>query len=775
MIGQTISHYKILEKLGEGGMGVVYKVEDTKLRRIVALKFLSRNLSVDRSRLLAEARAAAALNHPGICSVIDFLEHDGEEFIVMEFVEGESLRSRILHGKILEKDIIDYATQIADALAEAHRKGVTHRDIKPENLMITTSGRIKVMDFGLARQSGGPQLTRDGGPAGTVAYMSPEQARGEAVDFRTDIWSFGVVLYEACTLRLPFSSDYEQAVIYAILNNDPPSPRLLDPEIPPPLEAIISRCLAKAPESRYATMDDCVSDLRSLGAHSATSTASGTRLKIRTIRIVAAILLAGAVLAGASILFRPGATKAGERSSIAVLPFKNLSDKEDDAYFAEGLTDDIISQLAAMSSLRVIGRSSVMRYRNTDKPLRDISAELGVSTLLEGSVRHVGDRVRVVARLVDHATGENLWSDTYNRDIRGILELQSDIAQQIAAALQIQMLTDTSSTTVRKKPVDVQTWILYQKGLIEWYKRDTEGIKAAILYFEKALELDPDFAPAHAGLSNALALLGDVGNLAIRPADAFARAKEEALKAIALDGKLAEGYAALGHVQMHMFQWGAAENSLRRAVALNPSSSVAHVCLGIYFEAVGRMDEARESLERAMLVDPLSIFTTSTTAIFYIRSGDFERAIALMKKMLLIEPGSVRLHQVLGSTYAAENLPLQAMEEYQLIPSPARNTETRTAIAQAYALAGHGAQALAIVDSLGANTAREYVDPFRIAEIYDALGRKAEALDWLERALREGSAAIVFLKMEPWFADLHSEPRFISILNSMGLSNQRSH
>ena len=771
MVPSVISRFEILEKLGEGGMGVVFKAEDTKLRRIVALKFLSRQLAVDRSRLLAEARAAAALNHPGICSVIDILEHDGEEFIVMEFVEGESLRSEILRGKLSQPVIIDYATQIADALAEAHRKGVTHRDIKPENVMTTASGRIKVMDFGLARQSGRTQLTRDGAQMGTIAYMSPEQARGEQVDFRTDIWSFGVLLYEACTSKLPFSSEYEQAVIYGILNSDPPSPRLLNPEIPARLEEIISRCLAKAPESRYATMDDCLSDLRAFGTHSGASTASGMRLKKRTIRIVAAILLAAVLLAAGSILYRPGAKNAVERSSIAVLPFKNLSDKEDDAYFAEGLTDDIISQLAAMGSLRVIGRSSVMRYRNTDKPLREISAELGVSTLLEGSVRHVGDRVRVVARLVDHASGENLWTDTYNRDIQGILELQDDIAERIAAALQIQMVADANRSTLPKKPVNLQTWTLYQKGLIEWHKRSTEGVKASISYFEKALELNPDFAAAHAGLSSAFALLGDNGIIAIRPREAFTRANEEAHKAIALDPNLAEGYAALGHVEMHRFQWAEAERSLKRGVELNPSSSVVLATSGLNFMAQGKMDEARESLQRALLVDPLSIFITSNAASVYLRGGDFDSATAILKKMLRTEPGSPRLHYVLGRTYAAKHLPLQALEEYQLISSPARNTETRAAIAHAYALAGRVDQALTILDSLMGNMTREYVDPIRIAEVYNALGRRDEALAWLERAHRDGSAAIVFVKMEPWFANLHSEPRFIAILNAMGLNS----
>ena len=776
MVPSVISHYKILEKLGEGGMGVVFKAEDTRLRRIVALKFLSPGLVVteeDLRRFVREAQASAALSHPNIATVFDIDASGGKPFIALEYVEGRTLADKIKSGPLELDEVISIAIQTCEGLHAAHEKGIVHRDIKSQNIMVTTTGRAKILDFGLAKLRGATMLTKAGTTVGTLGYMSPEQARGEQVDFRTDIWSLGIVLYEASTSRLPFSSDYDQAVIYGILNTDPPSPRVLNPGIPARLAAIISRCLAKAPEGRYGSIHECLTELRSLGTHSDESVASGKRPRIkgRTGRIMAGLLLMAALLAVGSILFWPHANKAREKVSIAVLPFRNLSDRGDDVYFAEGLTDDIISQLAASGNLRVIGRSSVMRYKNTERPLREISEELGVSSLLEGSVRHVGERVRVVARLVDHTTGENLWNDTYDRDIQGILELQTDIAHQIATALRIQMLIDSAGSAAHKKPVDVQTWILYQKGLIEWYKRSSDGVKASIPYFEKAIESDPDFAPAHAGLSNAFALMGDNGIDLVRPGDAFASAKEEALKAIALDPNLADGYTALGHIQTHLFQWVAAEKSLRRAVELNPSSSVAHAFLAVFFMALGRMDEAREASARAMLVDPLSAHTTSTAAMVYLRGAEFERAIALLKKMLIIEPGSARFRQVLGRTYAAQHLPIQALEEYQLIPTASRNTEIRAGIAQAYALAGRGDQALVIVDSLKKNATREYVDPFRIAEVFDALGRKDDTLDWLERALREGSAAMIFLKVEPWFADLHSEPRFIAILKAMDLNN----
>ncbi len=776
MSGQRIFQYEILEKLGEGGMGVVYKAHDTKLHRTVALKSLRSVPSItntDKVRLIAEARTAAALNHPNICSVIDILDHDGDQYIVLEYVEGESLRSRILQRKMGMAEILECAVQIAEGLSEAHRKGVVHRDIKPENVIVNPSGRVKIMDFGIARQVGGEQLTQQGTVLGTITYMSPEQARGEPIDYRTDIWSFGVLLYEACTGVVPFASGYDQAVIYGILHETPKPLRAFNPNVPEGLERIVARCIAKVPADRYATMEECLADLEALrtgaktGADSVAPHAQGNH---RIPRIAYATALAiVVVLVVAALFLWPHKQSPAQKSSLAVLPFKNLSDKDEDAFFAEGLTEDIISQLGTAAELRVIGRSTTMRYRNSEKTLSEISSELGVAALLEGSVRHVGKRIRIVARLVDHSTGEDLWGETYDQNLHDILDIQMDIARRIASALRVH-LAPVSGGQAEKKPVDLQAWTLYQKGRSEWYKRSTDGIKAAIAYYREALILEPDFALAHAGLADGLAALGDNGNVFVRPLDAFRQAKEEALKAVALDSNLAEGHAALGHLQMHAFQWEEAERSLRRAIELNPSYFVASTFLGLTYSAMGKEVESRAQVERAMLIDPLSIYSTSTTAMVYGRLGDFTAAISLLQRMLHIEPTSPRLHFALGRTYAASERPAEALQEYQLARIRQDNTEVRSSIAYAYALAGRTREAVALMDSLKRNMIREFVDPSRIAEIYTALGQKDQALDWLERAFREGSAGLVFVKTDPWYKSLRSEPRFKALLSAMGLS-----
>ena len=777
-VGKTIAHFQLLEKLGEGGMGVVYKALDLKLHRTVVLKFIADRLSAEageQARLLAEARAAAALNHSGICSVIDILDHEGQKFIVMEFVEGEPLRSR-MHGGALElSEILEYGLQIADALRHAHQRGVIHRDIKPENIIISRSHTTKVMDFGLARQSGRTQLTRDGAVVGTVAYMSPEQARGDTVDTRTDIWSFGAVLYEAATGLRPFPSDYEQAVIYGILNQTPASPRSINPAVPEDLASFILRCLAKSPDARYSSMEDCCAELASIHARHRDSLKKekggglSGNVQRKRVALLAGVVILVALSAIAFLVFQPATQAPGIRTSIAVLPFENLSDREEDAYFAEGLTEDIITQLGTVPGLKVIGRSSVMRYKGANKSYHEVSDELGVATLLAGSVRHVGGKVRVVAHLVDHETGEDLWNETFDRNLQDILAIQTDIANRIAAALDIQFHGRMVSGDGKR--LDLQAWRLYQQGKTEWYKRTTEGTKAAIQFFEQALVIEPDFALAHAGLADALARLGDTGVIIIRPAEAFEKAKREALKAISLDENLAEGHASLGHIQIHHFEWADAERSLRLALKLNPNSPTARIYMALYWVCVGNNNESRESMQDALLVDPLSGFTTSTAALGYLRTGDEDSAVALMKRMISIDPSSPRLHFTLGRVYAAMRLPDEALKEFRIAQERENNTEIRASIAHALALAGRSDEALALIDSLTTNMSREFVDPVRIAEVYVGLGRKSEALDWLEKALTEDSAGIIFLKGDPWYADLRSEPRFKSILKKMGIES----
>ena len=761
MVPSVISRFEILEKLGEGGMGVVFKAEDTKLRRIVALKFLSRQLAVDRSRLLAEARAAAALNHPGICSVIDILEHDGEEFIVMEFVEGESLRSEILRGKLSQPVIIDYATQIADALAEAHRKGVTHRDIKPENVMTTASGRIKVMDFGLARQSGRTQLTRDGAQVGTIAYMSPEQARGEQVDFRTDIWSFGALLYEACTSKLPFSSEYEQAVIYGILNSDPPSPRLLNPEIPARLEEIISRCLAKAPESRYATMDDCVSDLRALGTHSGASTASGVKLKKKTIRIVAAILLTAVLLAAGSILYRPGTTNTGEMSSIAVLPFQNFSDDKQDEYFSDGMTDELITALVKIHGLRVPARTSVFVFKGKQEDIRRISEQLNVSAVLEGSVRRSGNRIRITAELINAADGFNLWSETYEREMKDVFAVQDDITRRIVDVLKVRLRDDTNQAARSVRP-NLEAYDLYLRGMFYVNKRSADDIRLGREYFQQAIDRDTLYSSAFAGISEAYVLLAS--QAALSPREAYPKALTAALRAVQLNDLSAEAHTCLAHIQVHMGNYETAGREFVRAIELEPNYAPAYQFGMEYYTGVGQLDSARGSIQRALELGPLDLAANAALAAVFIRERRYDEAIVRLRRTIELDSNYFLAHMALGDAYAKSGLKDRAVDEYRLTAQLTGGNRGLGSLGLLYASSGKQDKAREMLKEMIGRSQSRYTSPFEIATLCAALEDKNQTLAWLEKVLQDDPWAFKRLKDSPAFTFLRDDKRFEELI-----------
>jgi len=478
MLGKTVSHYRITEKLGEGGMGVVYRAEDTILKRTVALKFLPRELTRDagaKERFIREAQAASALDHPNICTVFEVNEADDQTFIAMACVEGGSVKDRLAAGPMDIDVATDVAAQVAEGLEEAHDKGIVHRDIKAANIMLTPKGQAKIMDFGLAKLSGGSGLTRTGVTMGTVAYMSPEQVRGEEVDRRTDVWSLGVLLYEMVTGHMPFEAEYEPAAMYSILNENPRPMAAFRPDVPVELEHIVETALAKSLEERYQTASEMKGDLRALRAG-------------RTVG-VAEQFIARARFA---------------KKSIAVLPFKSLSDSKEDEYFSDGTTEDIISQLSKIGELKVISRTSAMRFKNTTKSLREIGRELDVATILEGSVRRSGDRVRIVSQLVDTRTDEPLWTETYDRQMSDIFEIQSDVAQKIATELRAQLSPEVKRRMERKPTESLEAYDYYLKGREYYYRYRKQDNEHAIELFKKALELDPDYALAYAGLGDAL-------------------------------------------------------------------------------------------------------------------------------------------------------------------------------------------------------------------------------------------------------------------------------
>jgi len=504
MIGSTVSHYKILEKLGGGGMGVVYKAEDTKLKRTVALKFLPAAFSFDddaKKRFINEAQAASALQHNNICTIHDINEtEDGQIFICMDCYEGETLKKRIEREQIKLDEAIDIIVQVAAGLQKAHEKGIIHRDIKPANIFITNDGVVKILDFGLAKLSGQTMMTKMGETLGTIAYMSPEQTRSELVDQRTDIWSLGVVLYEMITKNLPFKGDYDSAMIYSILNDEPNQLTA----IPKDLQHIIYKCLVKNPFDRYPSISVFLDDLYKSGIvkeGSRTGAFSFARNKKsrKLIYIVTGVIIVAVLAIAFWKFFTWGDAQSEKSRFIAVLPFHPITSSEEDKSFAEGIHDDILTQLSKIKDLRVIARTSVLQYRDTKKSIKQVANELGVRVILEGSTRRVGNTVRITAQLIDAETEEHIWADSYDRPYTDIFNIQSDVAQKIASALQIKLGKDELTSIETIPTENMQAWEYFQKGKYFWYVyNDYEGNLKSAEMFEKACELDTNFALAYA-------------------------------------------------------------------------------------------------------------------------------------------------------------------------------------------------------------------------------------------------------------------------------------
>jgi serine/threonine protein kinase len=604
MVGKAILHYKILEKLGEGGMGVVYKAEDTKLKRDVAIKFLPRQIAAsneERERFKIEAQSAAALNHPNIATIYAIEEHADEMFIVMEYIEGRELKEIVgayNHTPLLQiDDIIDYATQIASGLQAAHKKGITHRDIKSSNIMITEEGQVKIMDFGLAKVGGGAGLTRDQSTLGTAAYMSPEQARGEEVDHRTDIWAFGVVLYEMLTGQMPFQGDYEQAVIYSILNEEPLSPLDHQPNLSEGLLAIIQRALQKEPEKRYqkaSEISDEIGGLKTQSSDKEHRTAKPPSSAKRKAMILSAVgaLLVIAVMIG---FWLPEKASSG-KNSIAVLPLANSSGDSEQDYFSDGMTDALISNLGTVKALKVISRTSVMRYKSTTKSIGEIANELNVSHIVEGSVLRIEDRVRITARLIDAGKDEQIWGHTYEQELADILMLQSEVARAIASEIEVTITPQETARLTHSRLINPKAFEAYLKGRYQWNKRTKEGFEKSIRLLNEAVAIEPEYALAYAGLADNYNLAPSY--LSTAPHEAYPIAKQFAQQALSLDDQIAEAHNSLAWVSyIYDWDWQKAERAFQRAISLNPGYAAAHQWYAWYLFCVGRMDEVAEVLK----------------------------------------------------------------------------------------------------------------------------------------------------------------------------------
>jgi serine/threonine protein kinase/Flp pilus assembly protein TadD len=704
MIGETISHYKILEKLGEGGMGVVYKAEDTKLKRIVALKFLSPQAvgtEDDKTRFIQEAQAAASLNHPNICTVHEIDEYEDRSFIAMECIEGESLKAKIKSGLLRVDEAVEIAVEVAEGLQESHSKGIIHRDIKSANIMLTAAGRVKVMDFGLAKSLGRTQLTRSGTAVGTVAYMSPEQGRGDAVDHRTDIWSLGIVLYEMLTGELPFKSDYEQATIYRIINEEPPSIRSWRSDVPKKLEQIIEKALAKSTEERYESAELFAAALRELEGRTAPKSKDDDSTR--------------------------------EKYSIAVLPFVDMSPDKDQEYFCDGLAEELINALTHVKPLRVAARTSAFSLKGGKYHVREIGEKLRVDTVLEGSIRKAGNKLRITAQLVSAADGYHLWSEKYDRTLEDIFAIQDEISLAIVDKLKIELLGEEASRLVKRGTENLEAYDLYVRGRFFWEKRG-EGLKRAIEYFNQAIAKDPKYVAPYAGIADSYTLLAFYGFLPSH--DAMPKARQNAQKALELDDTIADAHNALAYIHL-FYDWdfAKAEQEFKRAIELNPAYTPAHYWYASMLTLADRSGEALRENERAIATDPLSVQAHTRYGWDLLGARQFKQSIERLNRALELNPDYMLAHWLLGCNYYMLSRYEDALTELEkAVTLSGRNPWMLSTLGSVYGRLGKTSEARKVLSELIDRTEREYVQALYFAYLYIELGEIDEALAWLEKS-----------------------------------------
>jgi serine/threonine protein kinase/tetratricopeptide (TPR) repeat protein len=795
LIGELIGHYLIERLIGVGGMGEVYLARDVQLGRKAALKLLPEHLTADEaqlSRFKAEARSASALNHPNILTVYEIGSEGNRQFIATEFIEGVTLRALLADEKMNLRTALEIAVQVASALTAAHEAGVVHRDIKPENIMLRPDGYVKVLDFGIAKLTEeGPARehhelattsglqTRPGLVLGTARYMSPEQTRGQTVDARSDIWSLGVVIYEMIAGIPPFLGETPSDCIASILTKEPPPLSGVLPDVPLKLEEILPKALRKDRDERYQTARELLGDLHTLKGELELAGPARAGVIVRQIKrhkrgvllMLAVAILAAGVFAYSFFFVAP--PPPPNEKSIAVLPFENLSEEKSSAYFADGIQDEILTRLSKIADLKVISRTSTQRYKHTSQSPSQIAQQLGVANLLEGSVQKTNDQVRVNVKLITAANDTHLWAETYDRKLTDIFVVESDIATTIAKTLQAR-LTGAEKTAIAKRPTaNPEAYELYLKGRFFWNKRTAADLRKAIEYFNQALDKDPSYALAYAGLTDAYLVLSQYG--AASPADSFPQATAAAKKAIELDDTLAEAHTSLAcSLAYYDFDFEQSLKEFQRAIELNPNYATAHHWLsnGV-LSALGQFERAIAEGKRAVELDPLSLIINTDLGQDFFYSRRYDEAIAQLRKTIEMDPRFYFAHWVLGTTLQLKGQLSEAVAEYSKAVDLNDDPSVLALLGQAYARAGQRDEAQKILVRLSEEAKSRYVQAYSFALMYLALGDKEHAIDEMERAYRERDANVVQIKVDPMLDDLRGNQRFETLVNRIFPANAR--
>ena len=753
---QRISRYQLLEEIGKGGMGVVYRARDEHLGRDVALKVLKTGSGSDesaRKRFRQEAHALSLLNHPGISTVFDFDSQNGADFLVMELVDGQRLEDLLRAGPLAESRLAEVGAQIAAALSAAHEQGVIHRDLKPGNVILTPRGQIKLLDFGLAllcpsvaSHTETRSIADSGRLVGTVPYMSPEQILGGEVDERSDIYSLGVILFEMATGRRPFAATVSTALMNEILHRPAPTTGVHGVRLTPGLEALIASMLEKDPKKRPESAARVEAALRGREGAATPSTAVST-------------------FAPAPFASIPG----GRIESIVVLPLENLSRDPEQEYFADGMTEALITNLAQIRALKVVSRTSAMQYKGVRKPLPEIARALQVDSVVEGTVARFGNRVRITAQLIEAATDRHLWAQSYERDLSDVLALQGEVARAIADEVRVQVSGEEQALLQPKRRVDPQAYELYLRGRHHWNRRTSAGTRKGIEYFHQAIQRDPQYAAAYAGLARAYDTMGTYNFIA--PSEAFSQAATAAARALELDPALPEAHTALGGVLFtHNWDWQRAEAEFRRALALDPNSADAYHWYSDFLSAMGRSEEAIASIQRAHSLEPLSLTINMSVAVCYFYARRYDDAIAQQKRTLELDPTFAPAFRNLGGAYEEKGMWNEAIDAFMRAGSLSPGDLTATGLlAHAYAKSGRRDEATHLIRELMEQSKTRYVSPYTMAAIHVGMGDTEQAFENLEKAFTSRDRGMVWIKVAPRLDALRSDPRFSDILRRMKL------